>query len=115
MRIRSDLFVSAMIRRVFSTGGFAAIERKGAEEAGSIFVRQRSRDGLERLYAPAPQNFFAPDDDSARKFELRLDKADSDQVREALDREVRFDSDLWIVELEVDEIGDLLPVVSGSE
>ena len=111
MRIRSDIFASALIRRVFSAGGFAAVEKKGAEEAGAIFIRQRGRDGLETLFAPAPQNFFDETDDGARKFELRLEKAQSHEVEETLARELRFDPDLWLVELETDEIGDLFDVV----
>ncbi len=111
MRLRSDIYVSALIHRVFGMGGFAAVEHKGAEAAGAIFIRQRYRDGLESLYAPAPQNFFASEDDGSRKFETRLARVEPEIVREALDRELRFDSDLWLVELEIDEFGDLFPVV----
>ena len=111
MRLRSDIYVSALVRRVFGMGGFAAVEHKGAEEAGAIFIRQRFRDGLENLYAPAPQNFFSGEDDGSRKFETRLERAEPDAMRDALDRELRFDPDLWLVELEIDELGDLFPVV----
>ncbi len=92
-------------------GGFAAVEHKGAEEAGAIFIRTRSRDGRENLYGPAPQNFFDEDDDGQRKFETRLVDAGSEAVREALERELRFDSDLWLVELEIDDTTDLFPLV----
>lgn len=108
MRVTSDLFVSALIRRVFSSGGFAAVERKGAAEAGAIFIRQRFRDGLETLYAPAPQTVFdeaRPDD---RRFESRLDHAEPDAVADLLARETRFDPDLWVVELEIDDVGELI-------
>jgi hypothetical protein len=115
MRLRSDIYVSALVRRVFSLGGFAAVEHKGAEEAGAIFIRQRSREGLETLYAPAPQNFFDEEDDGQRKFEVRLVRAEPDVVRQSLERELRFDPDLWLVELEIDEIGDLLPLVKSGD
>lgn len=114
MRLRSDIYVSALVRRVFSLGGFAAVEHRGAEEAGAIFIRQRSRDGLESLYAPAPQNFFSQDDDGQRKFEPRLLRVEADTMRETLDRELRFDPDLWLVEFEIDDLGDLIPLV-GSD
>jgi hypothetical protein len=113
MRLRSDIYVSALVRRVFSLGGFAAVEHKGAEAAGAIFIRQRGRDGRESLYAPAPQNFFAEEDDGQRKFEARLLQAEPDAVRDALVRELRFDSDLWLVELEIDDVTDLFPLVSA--
>jgi len=114
MRLKSDIFVSALIRRVFGAGGFAAVEKKGAEEAGAVFIRQRFRDGLETLYAPAPQNFFG-EDDGQRKFEVRAEKAEPDAVRDLLARELRFDPDLWLVELETDDVTDLLDVVRPTE
>ncbi|TWF54719.1 DUF1491 family protein [Neorhizobium alkalisoli] len=111
MRLKSHIFVSALVRRVFAAGDFAAVLHKGAEEAGAVFVRQRLRDGTETLYAPAPQNFFG-EDDGGRKFEKRLEKADPEKVGEAVAKELRFDPDLWLVELEVEEIGDLIDIVA---
>ena len=117
MRIRSDLFVSALTRRVFTAGGFAAVEYKGAEEAGAVFIRQRFRDGTETLYAPAPQNFFDDDEVAAseRRFERRIDRGEPEAVGEHIARERKFDRDLWLLELEVDEIGDLFAVVDAGQ
>ncbi|MDB5526322.1 MAG: hypothetical protein JWM58_4085 [Rhizobium sp.] len=110
MRVTTDFFVAALIRRVFSSGGFAAVERRGATEAGTIFIRQRFRDGLETLYAPAPQSVFDESRPDDRRFETRLQKVEPDAVGDIIAREAKFDPDLWVVELEVDEIGDLLGV-----
>ena len=111
MRLRSDIFVSALIRRVFSRGDFAAIEHKGEEASGAIFIRQRFRDGLETLFAPAPQSFFDEEGSGTRLFEIRLDRKESTEARQMLDRELKFDPDLWIVELETDDIADIVPLV----
>ncbi len=110
MRLRSDIFVSALLRRVFAAGGFAAVVSKGVEEAGAIFVRQRFRDGLETLYGPAPQALLGEEDRDSRLFEARLEKAEPEAVDEMLARERRWDPDCWVVELETDDIGDLLPM-----
>jgi hypothetical protein len=93
MRLKSEIFVSALVRRVFGLGAYAAVLRKGAGEAGAIFIRQRSRLGTETLYAPAPQSLF---DDPApgRLFEIRLDAAEADAVDQAIAREIRFDPGL---------------------
>ncbi|MBL0371009.1 DUF1491 family protein [Rhizobium sp. KVB221] len=117
MRVTSDFFVSALVRRVFSSGGFAAIERKGAMEAGAIFIRQRFRDGLETLYAPAPQAYFGEGKPSGRQFEIRIEKAEAGAIDEVLAREARFDSDLWVVELEAEAVSDLVDVAveGGAE
>lgn len=108
MRLRTDIFVSALMRRVFARGDFAAVEAKGAEEAGAVFVRQVFRDGSESLHAPAPQSFFEAEESSRRLFETRLDRVEASAVGAAIDRERRFDSDLWVVTVETDDLGDLM-------
>jgi hypothetical protein len=111
MRLRTDIFVSALLRRVFGKGDFAAIEKRGDEEAGAVFIRQHFRDGLETLYGPAPQSFFDQEDSGDRLFEIRLARQEADLVRDALDRERNFDPDLWIVELEADDVDGIVPMV----
>jgi hypothetical protein len=108
MRLRTDIFVSALMRRVFARGDFAAVEAKGAEEAGAVFVRQVFRDGSESLHAPAPQSFFEAEESSRRLFETRLDRVEASAVGAAIDRERRFDSDLWVLTVETDDLGDLM-------
>ncbi len=114
MRLRSDIFVSALVRRVFSAGGFAAVARKGAEEAGAIYVRQRFRDGLETLYGPAPQSLMAEERRDARAFEVRLTRVEAGEVDTLLAREGRFDPDYWVVELETDDLDGVLPIAGGE-
>ncbi len=113
MRVRSDLFVAALVRRVFSAGGFAAVEKNGVAEAGAIFVRQRFRDGSETLYGPAPQALMAEEDRDSRLFEIRLARGEGQAIDALLERERRFDSDFWVLEVELDEIGDLLPLAAA--
>jgi hypothetical protein len=115
MRLKSHIFVSSLLRRTFARGGYAAVLRKGAEEAGAIFIRQRTRLGTETLYAPAPQSFFEEEDDTARKFEVRLQDAETEKIDGALLSEIRFDPDCWIVEIELDDCGDLLDIVADSD
>ena len=107
MRVTSEFFISALIRRVFSSGGFAAVERRGATEAGAVFLRQRFRDGLETLYGPAPQSVFEERGEH-RLFEVRAERAEPDILAEIIAREARFDPDLWLVELEADDVAALI-------
>jgi hypothetical protein len=111
MRVITELFVSALVRRVFNAGGFAAIERHGAREAGAVFIRQRFRDGLETLYGPAPQSFFGEGDDD-RRFEIRAEHCEAPDCDGIIAREMRFDPDLWVVELDLDDLSDLIAVAS---
>jgi hypothetical protein len=115
MRLRTDIFVSALLRRIFAAGDFAAVEKKGADQAGAIFIRQHFRDGLETLYGPAPQSFFDEEQSGERFFEVKLERQEPEKVRELLDKERRFDPDLWIVELEADDVSSIVPVAEEKK
>jgi hypothetical protein len=110
MRVTSEFFVSALIRRVFFSGGFAAVERKGAAEAGAIFIRTRGRDGRETLYGPAPQSLFDAETSGDRRFEIRVRNGEGPDVEAVISREAKFDPDLWLIELETDSVEGLLTV-----
>lgn len=113
MRLKAAIFVSALTRRLFAEGNMAAIEKRGAEEAGAIFVRIRHRDGSESLAGPAPQSAFDTDHPEERLFELRLARVAEHEVSASIVRETRFDSDIWVVEIETDSPESYL-VFSGA-
>ncbi len=105
MRLRTDVWVSALIRRVHAEGDFAAVERKGAVEAGAIFLKVERRDRSCRLYGPAPQIHFSDDSPGERLFSAIRPETicDPASAQLQLEKEMRFDSDLWIVSIESDE------------
>ena len=114
LRVTTELWVSAVVRRAFADGGFAAVERRGAAEAGAIMIVRRDRSGQVRLYLPAPQIGYDEARPSERLFvEIAAISNDLD-VTGRIEREVRFDSDLWVVELEVSEevFSQLIPVMT---
>lgn len=109
-RLTSDFWVSAYLRRAAHDGLVAVLRRRGAREAGAIFVKLDRLDGTAALYGPAPQALA--DDDGERRFQLLID-ADPLSVEDRVERELRFDSDLWLVEIE-NRAGDArLDVVEG--
>ena len=77
------------------------MRRRGAAEAGAIFVKVDRLDGRAALYAPAPQSELAE-----RGIERLWSRAHKDEwinpgdVEKRLAREIDFDPDLWIVEVE---------------
>ncbi|MHB8886533.1 MAG: DUF1491 family protein [Methylovirgula sp.] len=111
MRLRSDFWVAAYLRRCGVEGVAAALRRRGAAEAGAILVKIDRLDGTGALFGPAPQSQVDRDE---RLF-ARLHSGEwieAGAAESRLQREIGFDSDLWIVEVE-DRLGrnflDLAP------
>lgn len=103
MRLRSDIWISAYLRRCAVEGAAAYLRRRGAAEAGAIFVKVDRLDGQAALFGPAPPSEV---DDVGRLF-ARLHKenwVDPNAIEARLKREIDFDVDLWIVEVE-DRLG----------
>ena len=102
LRLKSAIWVSAYVRRCHIEGAFAVVRRRGAEEAGAIFVKISRLDGSAALYGPAPQSAF----DEARPAERRFvscltgDFVEDAKAEARMKREIEFDSDLWLVEVE---------------
>src|SRR5438128_10380824 len=101
MRLKSAIWVSAYIRRCQIEGVQAVLRRRGAEEAGAIFIKVSRLDGTADLYGPAPQSAF-DDTPSDRMFTLVLPNTPVPEpdVEARVTKEVRFDPDLWLVEVE---------------
>src|SRR3954464_5080822 len=99
-RLRSDFWVSAHLRRLGVEGIPAVMRRRGAPEAGAIFVKVDRLDGRADLYGPAPQALIEADADGTRRFETLMAGALPPDGETGLAKEVRFDPDLWIVEID---------------
>ncbi len=99
-RLKSGFFVAAYIRRVAMEGGFAVLRHRGAEEAGAIFIKVDRLDGTAALYGPAPQSLITEDDGVRRFVRMTQEDATPLDAETRLQREIRFDPDLWVIEAE---------------
>src|SRR3979411_417848 len=101
MRLKSSIWVAAYLRRCQTEGIFGAVRRRGAEEAGAVFVKVALLDGHAMLYAPAPQTVYDESRTGERLFAATPSQpAPQQSVGERFARAVRFDPDDWIVETE---------------
>lgn len=96
-RIASDFFVDALIRAARTRGLDAMLLRRGNGEAGAIIIVTVDRDRLCRLYTPVPQMMAA--ETGARSFECRTQGLAEADLEPLVAREIRFDSDCFVVEL----------------
>lgn len=100
-RLSSDFWVSAYLRRCAVELIPAMLRRRGSAEAGAILVKIDYLDGTAALHGPTPQAEVETKDE-ARSF-TRMHKAErmeAPDVEARLKREVDFDPDVWIVEVE---------------
>ena len=101
MRLKSALWAAAYLRRCQVEGCSAVVRRRGAEEAGAIFVRICRLDGTSDLFGPAPQSALEPGGvDRIFSACLPSQPAADNQVEAYLARETKFDPDLWVIEVE---------------
>lgn len=101
MRLKSAIWVAAYLRRCQTDGIFGAVRRRGAEEAGAVFVKLALLDGNALLYAPAPQSAYDESHPVDRVFApASREPVAEAMVEERLVKEVKFDPDVWIVEIE---------------
>jgi hypothetical protein len=99
VRLKSAIWVSAFLRRCMVQGLFGAVVRKGAEEAGAVFVIVNHLDGTCHLFGPAPG---ASHDEAGERLwvEEVTPPAGPADAMAILDRRLRADPDIWIVEVE---------------
>ena len=113
MRLKSAIWVSAYLRRRHIDGTLAVVRRRGAEEAGAVFIKINRLDGTAELYGPAPQTAFEESHPAERAFVrcFKTQPVPESEVEAYLAREIRFDSDLWILEVEDRSGSHLLDLV----
>ena len=102
-RLKSDLFVSAYLRRCAGVNVPAMLRRRGAEDAGAIYIKIDHLDGMASLYVPAPADQMA-EQGIDRVFTRIMTRVEAGDVEARMQREIKYDPDLWFVEIE--ERGD---------
>jgi len=102
MRLKSGIWVSAYIRRCQIEGAQAMLRRRGADEAGAVFIKVSRLDGTADVFGPAPQTAFDEARPSDRAFisALKTKPAPEADAEAYLARQLKFDPDIWIVEVE---------------
>jgi hypothetical protein len=113
MRLKTAIWVAAYLRRRHVAGTLAVLRRRGAEEAGAVFIKIARLDGSADLYGPAPQTAFEGSHPAERLFTacFKSQPVPEADVESYLTRQLRFDPDLWIIEVEDRSGSHLLDLV----
>lgn len=102
-RLATSVFVSALIRRISDKGGAAVVGRKGNGEAGEVFIAiwqstERAYVFFEPVSAYATES--AGEMVGGRAFRRVPEVMDPIQLSARVEREAKFDTDFWLVEIE---------------
>ena len=96
-RLKASVEATSLVRRAQSDGDFAAVLRKGDSERGSLLIVVRSRGRyvalLERNLAPDGQYRWGASGPGVCDAEEKL--------AEFVEKRTSFDSDLWVIELDI--------------
>ena len=94
-RLKSEIRVAAHLRRAHAGGAFAFVVRRGDPDAGAIAVKVYLGARQARLFVQSR------DEEGHAIWREPLDgPVDEDRIESFLEKEKRFDSDLWIIEID---------------
>jgi hypothetical protein len=95
LRLDTDIWVYALVRRANLGGASAVIARKGDARGGAVLVKlfnSRSREAT--LLTEATRG------DGERVWMRPLPSSDEAEIDKYIERSARIDPDLWVVEIE---------------
>ena len=93
-RLTAEMWVSAYLRRLQLAAIPAYVMARGDATAGAVIVKLNTLDGQARAY----QRVFDPG--AGRRQWAVLSQGPEAEVDAALERQRRFDPDLWLIEVE---------------
>ncbi len=83
------------MRRVQANGAMVMVMRRGDKEAGSVMVRVNTLKGCSGLYVP-----FTGLDGERRWRPLADLQTGDEKINQIIAKEIKYDPDLWVVEIE---------------
>ena len=113
MRLKSEIWVAALLRRCAGEGLFGAVIHHGANEAGVVYVYINHLNGTYDLLGPPPGPAY--NEEGERRFMKEFTSpVDWEQANAIVARRRKSDPDLWAVEIE-DRYGlASIPIESGN-
>jgi hypothetical protein len=96
----ASLLVPAIVRQVQAAGGFATVLAKGSDYGSALLVVTREG-GRVSAFEKVPSLSGAPD--------WRVAAEEDSAVSAFVDRQRRFDADLWVLELDIAQPARFVP------
>jgi hypothetical protein len=109
-RLPAHVEASAIMRRAEAEGGFAAVLRKGDPDRGALTLIVRGRGELRGLL----ERELGPDFTYRWAFREAEEGPGSANLNELIARKERFDTDFWLIELDIAEPERFIAETTGS-
>lgn len=93
-RLKTGIWVGAYVRRCHTSDAPAFVTRKGDPDAGAVVIAIDRLDGTQRVYNRAR------DGEGRLIFAPLTDWVDPLAAQAAIERQIRFDPDLWVIAVE---------------
>jgi hypothetical protein len=100
LRLKSEIWVKAYLRRCRVEGADALLVRRGDADAGAIYIKVSRLDGTAAVFGPAPAGLDEAREDRRWEPCLKGGPAAEAEVDAFLERQIGFDADIWIVAVE---------------
>jgi hypothetical protein len=97
LRLKSEIWVKAYLRRCNGDGAAAVVVHRGDTDAGVIFIKIARLDGTADLFGPAPAGLVDRRDREWVPVRSGVSEADVDAL---VRREIDMDRDIWVLEVE---------------
>lgn len=100
MAVRTEIWVKAHLRRCFAAGLTGVVARRGADEAGAVFVKVTRGADAVLLFGSPPGPAY--DDHGRRRWVMPLgpEPVAAEAVDAFLSRQTSFDPDLWVLDID---------------
>jgi hypothetical protein len=100
MRLKTEIWVKAYLRRCAHEGADAVLVRRGDSDAGAIHIKVSRLDGTAALFGPAPAGMEEAREDRQFQPSLAREVVPEAEADAYLARQIAYDSDIWIVAVE---------------
>jgi hypothetical protein len=97
MSVKTEIWVQAFLRRHNAEGRYGVVVKRGAAEAGALYIIVNHLDGTCHLFGPAPGGAYDERGDRRWVEESKGPEADATAI---LARRRKSDPDIWIIEIE---------------
>ena len=101
----ASTLVPALVRQVQGAGGFATVLRKGSEWGAALLLVHR-QGATVAAYEKVPTLDGKPS--------WRTAAEGAEAVQSFIDRQARFDPDLWVLELDIADIQRFVPGIATT-